>query len=181
MPQVPRPGPHFYRRPRTPDVPGRERTFEVKGRELRPLAGPEIPIEDEQAEDFEARFQAWHSFSNGSRPEFIVWEFLTVDKKQLPDLDFVYQYPIFGGRTQFGGYLLDFFLVKRQSGWRVQGEQFHLLTPKSRARDAISKVQLTHRGIKVIDLWEDDLLNRPDFVLNTAWDRDTGVASGVVL
>ena len=163
--------------PTRPQTPGREEAFEREGSELRPLAGPPIKIEQEQEAALLERFEAWKQKWNGSLPEFIVWEFLVINKKQIPNVDFIFQHSVFGGRTRFGGFILDFFFNMRQEGWRVQGERFHLEQAQDRARDAIAAVILSSQGMKVIDLWEDDLLSRPDFVLNLAWDRGAGVKS----
>lgn len=163
--------------PRRPRVPGAEEAVEREGLPLRPLAGPDIPIPPEQDEALLQRFEVWRASWNGSLPEFLVWEFLVITKKQLQEVDFYFQHPVFGGRTRFGGYILDYFLIRRQEGWRVQGERFHLEQPQDRARDAIMKVQLTSQGIRLIDLWEDDLMTRREFVLNLAWERSAGVAS----
>ncbi len=162
--------------PPRPRVPGREEAFGPGG-EDRPLAGPAIPIPPEQDEALLARYEIWKGQYNGSLPEFIVWEFLTIDKNQVVDYNFVFQHPMFGGRTRFGGFVLDFYLIFRNEGWRVQGERYHLVDPQSRARDAIAKVHLGGRGLRVIDLWESDLLQRRDFVLNLAWDKGVGVIS----
>ena len=70
---------------------------------------------------------------------------------------------------------MDFFFPVRREAWRIQGERFHLLRAKDRAKDSISRVIISSRGLKVIDLWERDLLARPDFVLNLAWERSAGV------
>lgn len=163
--------------PRRPRVPGREAAFEEEGLELRPLAGPEIPIPPEQDEALLARYEVWKAQWNGSLPEFLVWEFLVIEKKQKPNVDFYFQRPLFGGRTRFGGYVLDYFFPTRQEGWRVMGERWHLEQPEDRARDAIMKVQLIAQGLKLIDLWEDDLMTRRDFVLNLAWEQSASVKS----
>ncbi len=163
--------------PRRPKVPGAEEATEREGRALRPLAGPEIPIPPEQDEALLQRYEVWRASWNGSLPEFLVWEFLVITKKQQHDFDFLFQHPVFGGRTRFGGYILDYFLIHRQEGWRVQGERWHLEQPQDRARDAIMRAQLTSQGVRVLDLWEDDLMTRRDFVLNLAWNRGVGVVS----
>jgi hypothetical protein len=158
-----------------PAVPLRERTFGVQGRELTPLAGSEIPIPPDQEEDFLARYEQWRAIYNGSIPEYIVFDWLVTQKKQRVQADFVFQHPMFGGRTRYGGFILDFYFPKRREGWRVQGERWHLEKPESRARDAIAKVMLMQQGIRIVDLWEDDLLSRPEYVLNLAWERSAGV------
>lgn len=162
--------------PRRPRVPGREAAFERRGVELRPLAGPEIPVPEEQEEAFLARYELWRTATGGSLPEFIVWEFLTLNKKLQPDFDFVFQAPFLGGRTLFGGFIADFYFPNRQEVWMVQGIRWHLEQPADRAKTAIAKAQLAAQGFKALELWEDDLLERPDFVLNLAWDRSEDVA-----
>ena len=162
--------------PDKPAIPGAEDTIERADLKLQPRV-PEIENPAEQEIAFLARFDAWRSQTNGSLPEFIVWEFLTIEKKQIPGFDFVFQHPVLGGRTQFGGYILDYFFQMRMEGWRIQGERFHLEKPRDRARDQIAKAQLSARGLRILDLWEDDLMTRPDFVLNLAWDKGSAVIS----
>jgi len=120
-------------------------------------------------EDRLARYAAWRAQTNGSLLEFIVWEWLVGKKKQIPGVDFVFQHPVFGGRTQFGGYLLDFYFPLQRMGWRVMGLRWHRTNPDDRARDNLAKQLLSSKGMRVIDLFEDDLMERPDFVLNKAW------------
>ena len=159
--------------PRLPQVP------ELPKGVLKPspLSGPKIKVSAEQDEALLARFETWRSSINGSLPEFIVWEFLTINKKQRPDIDFLFQKPLFGGRTRFGGFLLDFFFPPKREGWRIQGERFHLLRPRERGKDLLARQKLEERDIKILDLWESDLLARPLFVLNLAWDRSAQVKS----
>lgn len=155
--------------PRIPQAGRLRRIAERAGLELRPLAGPEIPMPPEQDQALADRAAAWMAAYNGSLPEFIVYEFLTLKKKQRDGLDFLYQYPVMGGRTSFGGFVLDFWLPLQQMGWNVQGLRWHWSNPDDRARDMIAKQMLSSRGLKIVDLYEDDLLVRPDLVLNMAW------------
>lgn len=166
-----RPGlPQVPRLPRVPEV-----TAGLSGRNV--LKVHKIPVSAENDENFVIRFNAWRENVNGSLPEFIVWEFLTLRRKLTPEVDFFFQHPLFGGRTRFGGFILDFFFPARREGWRIQGERFHLLQPVDRARDMIARSKLMSKEIKVIDLWETDLLTRPEFVLNLAWERSAEVRS----
>jgi len=161
--------------PRQPETPGREQTFTRAGLTLRPFTAPAIDIVDEADEAFISRYEGWRAIFNGSIPEFIVWEFLTINKKLKHVFDFVFQHPLFGGRTRFGGFILDYFFHMKREGWRVQGKRFHIEQPTDRARDAIMQVQLEKVGIRIIDLHEDDLLTRRDFVLNLAFDQGVSV------
>ena len=162
-------------RPRVPAVPLRSRAFDLLGRKIDPLSGPDIPISEVQNEEFLARYSGWRAVYNGSIPEFIAWEYLTKDRKQKVGLDFDFQSPFFGGRTQFGGFIADFFFPNKDELWRINGERFHLEQPKDRAKDAIAKVQFQQQGYRVLDIWEDDLLTRPRFVLDLAFDRGIDV------
>lgn len=156
--------------------------FRVPGPQLReaaglldkrfsPLRGPAIPIPGDQDEQDQERFDAWYAQTLGSLPEFIVWEYLTLKRKLRPQLDFLFQAPFLGGRTRYGGFVLDFYFVGRREGWMVQGERYHALNPNDRAKNALVKVMLAGRGIRVLEIWENDLLVRPDFVLDAAWFR----------
>ncbi len=166
------------RAPGIPKTPYASRRFGVAGREIRPLSGPEIEIPANEDEDFLRRYTVWEAQTAGSLPEYITWEWLVFKKRLQPGLDFVYQDPIFGGRSEFGGFLLDFFFPSQSMGWRIQGERYHLREARSRALDIISKELLVGRGIEIIDLWESDLLTRPNFVLDLAW-RGLAVQSKV--
>ena len=147
--------------------------FRAGDRELRPLRGSPIEIPGEQDEARNARFEAWKTKRGdpqASLPEFIVYEFLVHTKKQVEGVDFLYQDPFQGGRTEKGGFVLDFLLIVPQIAWRIQGERFHLFFPQDRARDILAREVLEGRGIRVLDLFENDILGRPTFVLELAWN-----------
>ncbi len=168
-------------RPKVPKVPLRSRAFTLQGRTIDPLSGPDIPIQETQNDEFLGRYEGWRATYNGSIPEFIVWEYLTIQKKQEVGLDFDFQSPFFGGRNRFGGFIADFFFPQKQEIWRVNGERFHLAKPRDRAKDALAKVQFIQDGFSVVDLWEDDLLTRATFVLDLAFDRGVGVPTRLQL
>ena len=172
-----RPGELSIRRPlvapRRPRIPGAEAARE----DIRPFAGTasETPIRPEQNEALLERFEAWRARWNGSLIEFIVWEYLTVQKKQIPQVDFAFQSPFLGGRTLFGGFIADFAFPSRLEIWMVQGIRFHLQKPEDRATTFGAEAQLSSLGWKVLELWEDDLLTRPQFVLDLAWTQGADV------
>lgn len=144
-------------------APGRE------GEPPPPPTPPEIPMTPDQDEALLARWEAWRAQTNGSLPEYICWEWLTGKKRQIPGVDFIYQYAVFGGRTQFGGYVADFWFPQMRMVWRVMGLRWHRTNPNDRARDLVAKQLLSSGGMVVVDLYEDDLFTRPTFVLNKAW------------
>lgn len=159
--------------PRLPRLPRTPRLFQLprfRARELSkpPTVGGAALAQQAatQGQGFEARYAAW---GRGTRPEFIVYEFLTLKKKQVEGRDFLFQSSRFGGRRVFGGQVVDFYLFTRSAVWRVQGEFFHVRLAKDRARDLVDRQRLLSRGLTVIDLYAQDLLERPDYVLNAAW------------
>lgn len=162
--------PAFPDAPEVPAAPLLARRTNVRDLEIRPLAGPPIPIPRTEDEDFLRRYDAFRLQQVASIPEFIVYEWLVNVKKQQDGVDFTFQAPFLGGRTEFGGFVLDFFFPALRVGWRIQGERYHLLLTQDRARDAIARQILEGRGIQIIDLFETDLLTRSEFVLQLAWD-----------
>lgn len=161
--------------PRAPTAPAGPSMFRGgKGVTLAPLKGPAIKLPGDQQKALTERWNAWRSRREGSGTgsilEFIVWEYLTKTKKLVPDVDFIYQYPLMGGRTQLGGFVADFYFPVRRMVWNPAGLYFHQTKPEDRARDLLAKTMLAGRGVKVIYLYEDDLLNRPTYTMNRAWE-----------
>jgi len=120
--------------------------------------------------DFLARYAAWQAegHPSGSLPEYVVWEYLVTKKGWIEGLEFVYQSPILGGRTQYGGFVADFLIRPGNMVWNVQGLHYHLLNTRDRALDLVVKAILSKRGYHVIFLWEDDILERPTYVIEAA-------------
>lgn len=136
-----------------------------------------VKLEPEPTEEqlTEARWRTWQASpaaagkGSASMLEFLVWEFLVKKKKQIEGIDFIYQYPLAGGRTQFGGFVADFYFPMRMEVWNPAGQQFHWTKTHDRARDIMSRVVLASRGIREIFLWEEDMLTRPDYTMEQAW------------
>lgn len=119
------------------------------------------------AQQFQEEYDAW---GRGTKPEFIVYRFLTENKHLVEGVDFTFQSSRYGGRQLFGGIIIDFYIPAKQSVWRVQGEQFHMLNSADRMRDEVSRMRLEHEGFQVIDLWVRDIETRPEYILNLAWE-----------
>jgi very-short-patch-repair endonuclease len=149
---------------RLPSVPKKSR-FTDKFTSLE----PHPRLTDSQQQDFMERFNAWRSSSHkyvaGSVPEFIVFDYLTRTKKWKDGEEFRYQYNLYGGRTAYGGFVLDYFIVLGQLAWNIQGLRYHLLNVKDRAKVQVQDQMLSARGFRVLSLWEDDLLERPEFTI----------------
>ena len=157
--------------PKLPELPKLPSTR--TGRSLKVVV-PSVPNQPSEAQTTEARWHVWQTKhpdkGTASILEFLVYEFLVDVKKQVEGVDFIYQYPLMGGRTQFGGFVADFYFPARREVWNPAGLHFHWTTAVNRARDIVAKQVLAGRGIKLIYLWEDDLLNRPQYTMNKAWN-----------
>jgi len=162
-----RPAP--FRAPGIPQAGRLRRTFTEKGLTLRPLKGPSIPLPADQDTALEDRANAWLATHGGSLLEFIAWDWLVGKKHQIENVDFVMQYPVMGGRTAFGGFISDFYFPGLKMVWNINGLRWHWVNTDDRARMGIAKLLLASRGILSVDLWEDSLLTRADFVLEKAW------------
>ena len=98
-----------------------------------------------------------------SNLEEIVFEWLT-----RKNIVFEFQSQLIGGYIRsLGDAIIDFLLPNDNLLFRVMGEYFHSST-KEKARDIIQKQNLEGMGYTVVDLWEDDLLSSPDYVLEHA-------------
>lgn len=148
-----------------------------KGAAIQPWTGfkPPPPPEDEQAMQVE-RWRAWQKSpaaagkGSASILEFLCFEYLVNVKNLKENLDFFYQYPLAGGRTAFGGFVADFFIVSTRLVWNPAGLHFHWTSTLDRAQDIASTVLLANKGIKQIFLWEDDMTNRLTYTLDQAWE-----------
>ena len=132
---------------------------------VRPPPRPRIA-----EETFEDRYLAWGGLQRGTRPEFIVWDWLVRRKRLVEGTDFRFQSSRWGGRMMFGGAIVDFYFPGKNMVWRVMGEYFHLRRSEDRAHDEIQRIQLLQEGLIVVDLWVADLFERREYVLNLAWE-----------
>lgn len=87
----------------------------------------------------------------GTLPELLVYQELLRQGLQ-PGIDFFYQFSIFGGRTERGGAVLDFFFIEPPGlAINVQGEYWHYQRGvQHRALDRLRKAQLAGQGITLI-------------------------------
>jgi len=116
---------------------------------------------------FEERYQRWYAIYGGTRPEYIVYDYLERVKKMVPFADFVYQSSRLGGRERLGGAVVDFEIPSYRLYFRVQGERFHL-SPDAIAHDILQKALLTRYGWRVIDIWSDMLTQSVSRVMEAA-------------
>jgi len=99
--------------------------------------------------------------------EFLVINYLTEKKGYKIGREFEYQTAVGGGRTKYGGFIVDF-LIRPFLILQPQGQRWHLQQPRDRARLRLEGILLAGRGYTVVYLWEDDLLSRPDLTIENA-------------
>ena len=155
-------GPQYKRFPTVPTPPTK---LPLKD----PLAAMDIKMPQETEDDRVARWQEFRAKTQASYPEFLCWEWVVKKKALQPDIDFYFQYPFMGGRTAFGGFVLDFFFPNIGLAWFIQGLHFHFTKSTDRARDLMAVKLVSDRGIEVVQVFEDDIMNRLDFTLENAY------------
>ena len=126
-----------------------------------PAATRKAPAPPSEIETFEERYEAFLSSgtsiggsgkTSGTRPEFIVYDYLKNKKKMIEGIEFIFQSARGGGRTRFGGSVIDFELPFLRILIRVQGEHFHN-TIDAKGADLMRKTALQSQGYKVVDVW----------------------------
>lgn len=150
----------YTRKPELPHLP--KGLYDVE----KSLTVP-LPIGEEG--ERQQRWLAFRAKTQASYPEFIAFEFLTTVKKLTPGIDFYFQYSFLGGRTAFGGFVLDFFFPIAKMAWFIQGLHFHYTNPSDRGRDKIATTIVASRGVDVVEVFEDDIINRTSYTLEHAY------------
>jgi len=81
---------------------------------------------------------------------------------------FTFQSKLIGGFSrQLGDAIVDFVLTDLNILFRVQGTYWHT-SVEEKAKDSVQKLRLQSMGWKVVDLYENDLETRFDFVMQAA-------------
>lgn len=137
----------------------RIRSFVQASREVLRLSTAE--------EDWEAEYQAWYATWRGTRPEYIVFDYLSRRRKYRYGIDFAFQSSFMGGRQRQGGSVVDFEVYKDRVYIRVQGERFHL-GPEKIAEDTIQAVSIMRTGWPVVDIWAEQVTAAPRTVIEAA-------------
>lgn len=99
---------------------------------------------------------------------YCYWALIRLGKK--PNIDFTFQSSLAGGRYELGGVVLDF-LIKNPPhlGINIQGVRWHYeLGMGRKSRDALQRIRLEHRGIKIIFIDEDHILRDPVYYVRDA-------------
>lgn len=138
-------------------------------RDLSPQKLTHAPVAPGFEEQRQARWQAFRLHQHIPYTEFICYEWLTTKKKMTNGIEFQWQYPFLGGRTIFGGFVLDFYFPAMRLAWFVQGLHFHYSQPEDRGRDRMAVAQVANRGITVVQIFEDNLINQTQWTLDAAF------------
>ena len=137
----------------------------IKTHSFTPRKALDMFSPDEQLEE---DFQVWYARYGGTRPEYIVYNYLKKRKGMQEGLDFIYQSSRGGGRTRSGGSVVDFELPFLRLFIRVQGEHFHA-TLAAEGVDRIKAIALEGQsGFKVVDVWAIPLAQATDRVMEAA-------------
>lgn len=105
----------------------------------------------------------------GSLPELVVFKEL-LRRGYEAGLDFHFQSSIFGGRTQRGGFVIDFLFENPPSLIiNVQGEYYHYERGTSRmAVDKLFRAMMAGRGYTVIFIDESDVMKNVRYYVGEA-------------
>lgn len=102
----------------------------------------------------------------GSTAEWAVYWALT---RLIGVENFVYQYPLGGGRLQRGGQVVDFYVPDRMLVIRVQGEHWHYeLGSQIEVTDELLQVAIESQGFVCVDIDESDALRDPIYFVQEA-------------
>ena len=82
-------------------------------------------------------------------------------------IPFRIQESIAGGTMELGGMVVDFLLPMSRIVIRVMGTYWHRST-EANARDVLGRETLRAKGFIVVDIWEDDVNERLDYVMRLA-------------
>lgn len=103
----------------------------------------------------------------GSYPEWAAFWAL----EQLgytPGQDFIYQSSHMGGRSQFGGAIIDFEFPLLNMAINIQSTYYHYRTLTDTMHDAEQQSILTMMGIQMIYVDEEDILRNPIYYMKEA-------------
>jgi adenosylcobinamide amidohydrolase len=98
----------------------------------------------------------------GSDPEYYVnWALVKLNQ------EFYYQYSMWGGTTERGGAILDFYLPEIAIVINVQGTYWHS-SAETEVKDALQKLRLESEGLILIYIDEEDARSNPVYYVKEA-------------
>lgn len=115
---------------------------------------------------------------SGSEPEWAVyWALVRLGLKDGED--FTYQASFAGGRQDYGGVVLDFYVHNLGIAINVHSVYFHYLTEERRVADIYGQAMVTSWGITIIYIDEEDALRDPIYYVREALQgRDHSIMTG---
>ena len=104
-----------------------------------------------------------------TKPEWYCYWALTRLGK-IPDVDFSFQSSLIGGRLELGGVVVDFLIYDPPDlGINIQGLHWHYgFGGDRKAHDAMARIQIEGRGIKLVYIDEDMVLRAPLYYVQEA-------------
>lgn len=104
---------------------------------------------------------------SGSIPEWLIfWAFLQLGYEEGPD--FTYQAPVFGGRAEYGGAVLDFVFPALGIAVNVQSVRYHYETGVDKMKDEFIRAAVEAWGTTLIFIDEEDARRSPVYYAKEA-------------
>ena len=94
-------------------------------------------------------------------------ESIVVRWLQKNKIDFQFQTSLSGGYYSLGGSVVDILIPDRDLAWRIHGEYWHRGVV-AEGRDLVQKEMLMGLGFTVVDIFGDDIRERPDETMRMA-------------
>ncbi len=104
----------------------------------------------------------------GSKPEWAIYWALTQSLKMVEGEDFYYQWDVYGGRTQYGGAVVDFFVPDLMVAIGVQSKFYHSQVVAQRMQDEMIRMSLEGDGVRLVYIDETDAINDPVYYTKEA-------------
>lgn len=98
-----------------------------------------------------------HDVVAGTLPERIIYKYLAERLRMVPEVDFIFQTSLEGGRVELGGIVADFTLPMKHIAIQVQGpthSEYYRM-----AKDREQRMALYEMGYEVYEIWEYTIYN----------------------
>jgi hypothetical protein len=129
-------------------------------------------IKSQEVPDIPGDVPPWfqRQYPAATKPEWAIYWAWTIKLKKTPNLDFVYQANLIGGRIDLGGIVVDFESLDPPGiAINIQGIYWHYdRGAQQLARDQLQRGQISALGFQVIYIDEDHALADPVYYLKEA-------------
>ncbi len=108
-------------------------------------------------------------FFPGTDLEWLAYWALTVPLKKKDGLDFSFQSGFFGGRSTFGGIIVDFIMIDgSRIGMDIQGEHWHYGQSEMIAEAILRRARMESYGWTLVFVDGDDIRSNPVYYVREA-------------